>query len=174
MGGITGACNGVAIALTALGLVAAGCSGDGPAVQQPEVDPAAVAVAEEYLDALADVDVAGLCETYSGASRQAEFEEYDVTDCAAYEVAFIRDDTSGYRATETMEQSFEVGEATGDADRVEVAFVATLTYLGDNAAAQQFYEENPTVPGAVVVVREGEEWGVDKEGTQESFHRPVG
>lgn len=153
--------------LTVVVLTLVGCSSDEP--EEPQHSEA-VAVAEAYLDALSAVDLAGLCETYSEDSRQAAFSSYDVDNCDDYEVAFIRDDTSGYRITATMEQSFEMGDATGDDERVEVPFTATLTYVGDNDAAEEFYEENPTVPGAVIVVRDGEEWGVDAEATQESFH----
>lgn len=153
------------LAATALALL--GCSAEGPG----EVEHAeAVAVAEAYLDALAEVDLTGLCETYSEKSQQAAFASYDVDDCEEYEVAFIRDDTSGFRVTATMEQSFEIGEATGGDERVEVPFIATLDYVGDNDAAREFYEENPTVPGAVIVVRDADGWGVDAEATQESFH----
>jgi hypothetical protein len=148
----------------ALAVVLVGCGGSSPHAD-------AVEVAEAYLDAVAAVDVRALCETYSADSRQEEFAHYDdVEDCAAYEVAFIRDDTSGYRVTETMEQDFEIGEAIGDDQRVEVAFVATLTYTGDNEAARQYYDENPTVPGAVVLVRDSDGWGVDAAATQASFY----
>lgn len=147
-------------------VLTAGCGGREP---EPDDHAAAVAVAEDNLAALASADVEALCETYGATSQQQAFATYDVDDCAGYAAAHVADPGSGYRVTRHLEADFEAGDAEGDGERVTVGFTGEVGYTGDVPEAIDYYEEHPTVSGAVVVRREDGAWRVDVAATEETF-----
>ncbi len=128
----------------------------------------AVDVAEEVLEASADLDFEGLCELASAEKRKEFFQATPGTsDCAAYDAEVRKQlDGIGFDVADyeqNAELAWEITESRVVGSEVEVDYEATLTYSGTDQEIKDIVKSSGDIEGTMTLVEEGGEWKLDDD-----------